>query len=248
MVGELRILVSDSDQMSVRFKGLDANDERRAILRRTIDSLEVTSLIRAIREEAKISRRELADRIGVTVAEIEDIEKGAQPDGPSYVMLKAVARACRAPLQVHLGGIIVGETFEDDPLSDEQEMDENIELLNRAGGALTIGQAAYDLDTSGDDLLKDIREGRIVAIVHDYEVQIPILQLHRIGSHVTILSGIREIVSLFDDGDLGPWHILDFLATTHPVLETQPIERLRSGELAKVMRAARIYVKEHESQ
>jgi ribosome-binding protein aMBF1 (putative translation factor) len=71
-------------------------------LRRAQDVLEGGRLARRMREAADggqgISQQELARRLGVSQARVSTIERGSGPQGPTYELLKRIARACRVEL------------------------------------------------------------------------------------------------------------------------------------------------------
>lgn len=57
-------------------------------------ALEAAALVRAMRLRAGLSQTEIAARLGVTPPRISAIEKGDGPQGPTYALLKRVARVC----------------------------------------------------------------------------------------------------------------------------------------------------------
>ena len=67
-------------------------------VRRSRDVIEGGALVRRMREMADggagISQEELARRLGLSQARISAIEKGGGTQGPTYELLKRVARAC----------------------------------------------------------------------------------------------------------------------------------------------------------
>ena len=74
---------------------------------RSRDVLEGGSLARRMREAADggrgVSQQELARRLGVSQARISAIERGSGPQGPTYELLKRIARAC---------GVVLSTKFE----------------------------------------------------------------------------------------------------------------------------------------
>jgi ribosome-binding protein aMBF1 (putative translation factor) len=73
-------------------------------LRRAQDVLEGGRLARRMREAADdgrgISQQELARRLGISQARISAIERGTGSQGPTYELLKRIARACGVDLAV----------------------------------------------------------------------------------------------------------------------------------------------------
>ena len=88
----------------VNLEALYGTPERMEVFREASDALEAASLIRRIRELVDISQAELARRLGVSPARMSIIEKGEGPNGPTYAMLKRVARACGVTFDVRVNG------------------------------------------------------------------------------------------------------------------------------------------------
>jgi ribosome-binding protein aMBF1 (putative translation factor) len=90
-------------------------------LRRAQDVLEGGRLVRRMREAADrgrgISQQELARRLGVSQARISTIERGNGHQGPTYELLKRIARACR---------LVLSAQFEQPTVA--PELDETAEL------------------------------------------------------------------------------------------------------------------------
>jgi transcriptional regulator with XRE-family HTH domain len=66
----------------------------REAFERASDALEAAALIRDMRLLAGLSQTELAARLGVSPPRVSVIEKGDGPQGPTYALLKRVARVC----------------------------------------------------------------------------------------------------------------------------------------------------------
>jgi transcriptional regulator with XRE-family HTH domain len=96
--------VAKAGKKPVNIEALYATPERAELFREATDALEAASLIRGIRELVEISQAELARRLGVTPARMSTIEKGEGPNGPTYAMLKRVARACGVIFDVRVNG------------------------------------------------------------------------------------------------------------------------------------------------
>ncbi len=90
-------------------------------LRRAQDVVEGGHLARRMREAADrgrgISQQELARRLGVSQARISTIERGNGPQGPTYELLKRIARAC---------GLVLSTQFEQPAVT--PELHEPVEL------------------------------------------------------------------------------------------------------------------------
>jgi ribosome-binding protein aMBF1 (putative translation factor) len=72
-------------------------------------ALEAAALVREMRKKADdgkgISQSELGRRLGVSCSRISVIESGDGPTGPTYALLKRIAKACRISLTIHLAPI-----------------------------------------------------------------------------------------------------------------------------------------------
>jgi ribosome-binding protein aMBF1 (putative translation factor) len=92
---------------SITVDDLSASPSFMEDLRRAQDVLEGGHLARRMREAADhgrgISQQELARRLGVSQARISTIERGNGPQGPTYELLKRIARACGVELTAHFG-------------------------------------------------------------------------------------------------------------------------------------------------
>jgi transcriptional regulator with XRE-family HTH domain len=66
-------------------------------------SIEAARFVRTLRERAGLTQRELAQRLGVSQPRVSAMEKAAGPEGPTYAMLKRVARACGAEWSLATG-------------------------------------------------------------------------------------------------------------------------------------------------
>jgi transcriptional regulator with XRE-family HTH domain len=96
--------VAKAGKKPVNLEALFPTPEKMEQFRESTDALEAASLIRRIRELVDISQAELARRLGVTQARMSIIEKGEGPNGPTYAMLKRVARACGVSFDVRVNG------------------------------------------------------------------------------------------------------------------------------------------------
>jgi DNA-binding XRE family transcriptional regulator len=63
-------------------------------------ALEAAVLVRRMRERAALTQRALSDRLGVSLARVNKIELGDGPAGPTYALLRRIARACGVRLSV----------------------------------------------------------------------------------------------------------------------------------------------------
>ncbi len=115
-------------------------------------------------------------------------------------------------------------------------------LLDRAGGALTLTEAAKCLGVSRQALHKRISAGTALGMMVDDEIVVPSLQIATRDDRPAILGGIGDVVKLFKLAEAGPWMALQFLVDPDPNMGKAPIESLRQGEIKPVIAAARAHL------
>jgi transcriptional regulator with XRE-family HTH domain len=64
---------------------------------------EAARFIKTLRRGAELTQRELATRLGISQPRVSAMERGIGPEGPSYLMLKRVAKACGVPWSLETG-------------------------------------------------------------------------------------------------------------------------------------------------
>lgn len=116
-------------------------------------------------------------------------------------------------------------------------------LLDRAGGALTLTEAARCLGVSRQALHKRISAGSALGMMVDDEIVVPSLQIATGASRPAILGGIGDVTKLFKSVEAGPWIALQFLVDPDPNLGRAPVEALRHGEVEPVLAAARAHLR-----
>jgi transcriptional regulator with XRE-family HTH domain len=67
------------------------------------ESREAAQFVKKLRKSAGLTQRDLAARLGISQPRISAMERGIGPDGPSYLMLKRVADACKIPWSLEAG-------------------------------------------------------------------------------------------------------------------------------------------------
>lgn len=115
-------------------------------------------------------------------------------------------------------------------------------LLQRAGGGLSLTEAAKLLGTSRQALHKRVKTGSALGLMDGAELVLPKFQFVDEGSRTSLLEGLGKIVKLFDDSKAGRWSALQFLLEQDPNLAVPPVEALRSGEVQQVVNAAAAYL------
>jgi transcriptional regulator with XRE-family HTH domain len=62
--------------------------------------LQAAGLIRQMREDAGLTQRELAKRVGTTQPHLSELERGTGSQGPTFLMLQRIAKACGTALRI----------------------------------------------------------------------------------------------------------------------------------------------------
>jgi hypothetical protein len=115
-------------------------------------------------------------------------------------------------------------------------------LLETAGGAMSLTEAANALSVSRQNLHKRIHAGSALGMMLDERILVPRLQLASIDGKVAIIGGIERVVRPFLESKAGAWSALQFLVDHDPNLGKPPIDALRAGNVASVEHAARAYL------
>lgn len=116
-------------------------------------------------------------------------------------------------------------------------------LLDRAGGALTLTEAARRLGVSRQALHKRISAGSALGMMVDDEIVVPSLQIATGAGRAAILGGVGDVTKLFKSAEAGPWMALQFLVDPDPNLGRAPVEALRQGEIKPVLAAATAHLR-----
>ncbi|MGI4800218.1 MAG: hypothetical protein ACRYG8_40545 [Janthinobacterium lividum] len=126
-------------------------------------------------------------------------------------------------------------------ISDEQRFKQlRATILERAGGGLSLTQAAERLGVTRQALHKRIKTGTVLGMMDGEELVLPKLQFVDVGKKSKALIGLSDVVRLFERA--GGWSALQFLIETDPNLAAAPIEILRAGKVETVVAAARAYL------
>ena len=119
-------------------------------------------------------------------------------------------------------------------------------LLDRAGGALSLTDAAGLLGITRQALHKRIVASTALGMMIESEIAVPKLQIvKREGEH-RILAGVGSVAKLFKKTGGGPWMALQFLVDPDPNLGLAPIEALLAGDERVVVQAARALLRMDE--
>lgn len=118
------------------------------------------------------------------------------------------------------------------------------ELLKRAGGALSLADAAKRLKVSPQRTHKRIQDGTLLGMSGlDGNILVPAFQIEETQDGVRILLGIERAVRPFVEAGEGGWAALQWLLDEDPNLgSVSPLSAIKAGRLNEVERAARAYV------
>jgi hypothetical protein len=117
------------------------------------------------------------------------------------------------------------------------------ELLERAGGALSLTEAAERLKVSRQRIHKRIQEGTVLGMRGlDGTILVPAIQLEAHGEGERLIPGIEHAVRPFMEAGEGGWAALQWMLDSDPNLAATPLEAIRAGRFGDVTRAARAYV------
>jgi len=115
-------------------------------------------------------------------------------------------------------------------------------LLEAAGGALSLTEAANALGVTRQNLHKRIHSASALGMMLDGRIVVPRLQLISDNGGTAIVTGIERVVRPFMQSKAGAWSALQFLVDLDPNLGMPPIDALRAGDVAGVEHAARAYL------
>ncbi|MGX7744021.1 hypothetical protein [Rhodopseudomonas parapalustris] len=115
-------------------------------------------------------------------------------------------------------------------------------VLNKAGKALKLTEAAARVGTTRQALHKRIRNGSALGLMRGSELIVPSAQLIDIEGKAKIVDGLSPIVALFDSSGAGRWSALQFLTQVDPNLREAPLDALKQGKDDAVVDAARAYL------
>jgi hypothetical protein len=114
------------------------------------------------------------------------------------------------------------------------------ELLERAGGGMSLTAAAKMVETSRQALHKRITKGTVLGLMRGGELVIPRAQWIEKNGKTAVMAGIAEVLAEFSVA--GRWSALQFLVEPDPNLAATPLVALAQGKVAEVVHAARAYL------
>jgi hypothetical protein len=115
-------------------------------------------------------------------------------------------------------------------------------LLENAGGAMSLTEAAAALGVTRQNLHKRIYAGSALGMMLNGRIVVPRLQFVSATGKTVIIAGIERVVRPFLDSKAGAWSALQFLLDQDPNLGRRPIDAAKEGDIAAVEHAARAYL------
>lgn len=113
-------------------------------------------------------------------------------------------------------------------------------LLERAGGGLSLTEAAGVLSISRQAMHKRIKNGSALGMMLGSELVLPRAQFIDRDGKVGLIPNLYPILKLFNVA--GEWSALQFLLDPDPNLSDTPLHVLREGNADAVLNAARAYL------
>lgn len=171
-----------------------------------------------------------------------ELQRLCQTDRP-----RAFAELARhlelATLQFELTAQLVAEVEASEPTQwpePDRHGDIQSDLLQRAGGGLSLTEAAKRLNLSRQGLHKRAKAASALAVMYGRELTFPLAQWTVEGKALTPIAGLPEILKLFEAA--GAWSALQFLIEHDPNIGTSPRLALIDGRLDDVLNAAEAYL------
>jgi hypothetical protein len=120
-------------------------------------------------------------------------------------------------------------------------------VLQRAGGGISLTEAAKLLGVSRQALHKRVKLGSALGLMDGSELTLPKFQFVGEGKNTKIVEGLGPIVKLFDTTKAGRWSALQFLTERDPNLGGVPSQALKDGRAREVLDAAIAYLDASEA-
>lgn len=153
------------------------------------------------------------------------------------IVVEQLTAAIRLPASV--GSAATG----DQSLEDEARLDAvQSAILEKAGEPLSLTGAANRLGVTRQALHKRIQSGSALGLMRGAELVVPGAQMVEREGKPAIVSGLSNVISLFDQAGAGRWSALQFLTDVDPLLHAIPLDVLKQGDISAVVAAARGYL------
>ncbi len=118
------------------------------------------------------------------------------------------------------------------------------ELLTKAGGGLSLSDAADLVGLTRQGMHKRIKARSVLGMMHGSKLVIPRAQFVKSGDTYEVLKGLDGVLKVFDVA--GEWSALQFLLDPDPNLERTPLQALTDGQTDHVVKAAKAYLSASE--
>ena len=112
-------------------------------------------------------------------------------------------------------------------------------LLETAGGAMSLTEAATAVGVTRQNLHKRIHAGSALGMMLDGRIALPRVQLVSAAGKTEIVAGIERVLRPFLVSKAGAWSALQFLLDQDPNLGRRPIDALKAGDIVGAEHAAR---------
>jgi|GEM_PF-2719652 len=165
----------------------------------------------------------------------EDLLRISQYDRPKAFADMARQLDVRALQIEHAATLIAGAHGPTEPAKDDQA-EVKAALLEKAGGGLSLTEAAALLGVSRQAVHKRVKAGTVLAMMDGPALILPRDQFTPAG----IVAGIAAVVARFKVA--GAWSALQFLVEPDPSLGGIPLDALKDGRTDDVVHAAEAYL------
>lgn len=149
--------------------------------------------------------------------------------------------------QIELSATLIADVEGDaDAQTTEDQRFEELrnELLTKAGGGLSLSDAAGLVGLTRQGMHKRIKAGSVLGMMHGSKLVVPQAQFVKRGDTYEVLKGLDGVLKAFDVA--GGWSALQFLLDPDPNLGRTPLQALSDRQADDVAKAAKAYLSESE--
>jgi hypothetical protein len=112
-------------------------------------------------------------------------------------------------------------------------------LMERAGGAWSLAEAAEHCGVTRQAMHARLKAGTAFGLMQGREYRLPRAQFVEADGRATPLPGLVPVIGLFRAWSTAGAPLLEFLVSPSPHLDVTPLEALRAGRAEAVLAAAR---------
>lgn len=145
--------------------------------------------------------------------------------------------------QIELSANLIADVESDEgaQTTEDQRFEElRNELLIKAGGGLSLSDAAALVGMTRQGMHKRIKAHSVLGMMHGNKLVIPRAQFVTSGDSYEVLRGLDEVLKVFNVA--GEWSALQFLLDPDPNLGRTPLQALSDGQAGEVVAAAKAYL------